>query len=300
MFQSFFLAFGVLATALVGIWGVSSFAPTAPDFNLQASVSSPAVEQPLPVWNPTKLAWRQATSSVPGSPRDAHTTAVFNGKLYLMGGLDGDRAVNGYGVEYWNAPHFSDIWATADGENWELVTQDAPWGKRRSSSVEIFQNEMWLFAGLRGDNFNYDRTIWHTADGANWATSTLTTWYGREGQASAVFNGKLWFAGGVNFTDRKTLNDVWFSEDGINWQEATAQAPWAKRYDHTLTVFKDKLWLIGGLDFGEKYMNDVWVSTDGVNWELAVSKAYCRERQGTGVVILYEILGLGGFLCEIL
>lgn len=225
--------------------------------------------RPRNAFNPATLQWLRATSTVPWQARDAHALVAFRDKLWLLGGLNGDGFVRGKGVEYWKAPHFAEVWLSADGSSWELVTAKAPWGERRSAEVEIFKNNLWLIGGWVKSR-GYHSDVWFSEDGLSWAeaTSSLPRWLAREGHSVVVFKDKLWLAGGVNFDGRETLNDVWYSDDGVNWNFALAESPWRARYDHTLIVFKNRLWLIGGVALGGHIFSDIWVSDDGLNWQL--------------------------------
>jgi hypothetical protein len=227
------------------------------------------------------LKWELATSSAPWGARDAHVLNVFQNKLWLIGGLKGDDAVAVNGtVEYWNAPHMSDIWNSDDGINWTLVTDKAPWKNRRSASAITFKDKMWVMGGWDQYNYKYTNDIWVTEDGVNWrvATSTTPRWEGREGQIVRELNGKLYYMGGVNFTKRITYNDVWSSEDGYTWTQVTGSAPWSPRYDHEVTAFNNALYLTGGYHINSHDTeSEVWVSTDGLNWEKRIPEWSSRH-----------------------
>jgi leucine-zipper-like transcriptional regulator 1 len=218
-----------------------------------------------------KVEWIKATTTIPWSERDAHSVVAFKDSLFLIGGLEGNNAVAKNGtVEYWNAPHLADIWASDDGLNWRLVTDKAPWHNRRSVTTAVFHDKLWLMGGWSQYDNKYDNRIWVTEDGNKWrlATSTEPRWEGREGHTLNVWNDKLWLMGGVNFTKRVTYNDVWYSSDGYTWNQATSSVPWSPRYDHAVAVFKDKLYLTGGLHINTHATeSEVWMMSDGLNWE---------------------------------
>ncbi|MGB5555993.1 MAG: hypothetical protein WBM83_15160, partial [Flavobacteriaceae bacterium] len=105
----------------------------------------------------------------------------------------------------------------------------------------------------------------------------------RYGHASAVFQDKMWVVGGLSSNGSK--NDVWFSEDGVNWQQATANANFSPRFQHTLTVHNNALWLIGGLvdhipPQGIFPEGDVWRSFNGINWTQIFETAPFGKRMG--------------------
>ncbi len=237
--------------------------------------------------NFTFFEWKKVTEKAPWSGRDAHWAVVFKDKIWLMGGVAGGKIKVG-NVPYGDLPHKSDVWASENGKDWQIVLENAPWGERRSAAASVFKNKIWLMGGWTKKFGETKNDVWVSDDGANWKLILSSApWPEREGHAVAVFQDKLFLVGGVNFYKRKTYNDVWYSEDGINWIEATSSAPWSKRYDHTLTVFKNKLWLIGGIDFGEQIKNDVWVSEDGINWNLVTENPPWPARHGH-VALVYK------------
>src|SRR3989344_5435856 len=236
-----FLAAAFLVTCFLNVGGVA--AGTLPDESLSASAGFPVGA------NPKDLVWEQVASEAHWGPRDAHAAVVYKDKLWLMGGINGDAAVKHQGlVEYWKAPHKSDVWVSDDGDNWRLVTDKAPGGGRRSIQVVVFQDRLWLMGGW-GPEVGYRNDIWSSEDGVNWRLEIEHAgWSAREGHEVLVYGGKLWLIGGVRYDLRVTKNDVWSSEDGVSWTEVTASAPWRTRWDHGAAVFHDKLWLIGGMD----------------------------------------------------
>jgi hypothetical protein len=259
-------AFGIIILLLLGI--VSLLIQTKPN----TSRLNKTIEEKVDISQSLKeLRWIKATTTIAWSPRDAQSVVTWNNSLWLIGGLEGNDVVTVNGtVEYWNAPHKSDIWKSEDGLNWTLVTDNAPWRNRRSVSSVSFQDKMWVMAGWDQYNYKYTNDIWYTTDGLKWnlATSTTPRWQGREGQTTIVHNGKLWLMGGVNFTERKTLNDIWFSDDGYNWQQSTSTVPWSPRYDHALSSFKGRLYLTGGVHLNTHETDaEVWVSENGFDWE---------------------------------
>lgn len=253
----------------------------------------------LEVFNPFLLTWQKVITTIPWSPRDSHGVVVYNNKLWLMGGLNGNNFVERPEVvKYEKAPHFSDVWVSEDGINWNLITDKAPWGKRRSIQVVVFQDKMWLIAGW-GPWTGLESAIWYSQNGINW-TKVNTNWPAREGHQLVVFKNKLWLIGGVNYDKYKTKNDVWYSDDGLNWFEVTPNASWSPRWDHEVIVFKDKLWLIGGMDLTENVYRDIWVSENGKDWSLVTNNPPWSSRQGHELVVFQDkIWIIGRFNCPL-
>ena len=251
---------------------------------------------PVKELNLSSLSWGLATSSVPFAPRDAHAVAEYKGRLWLIGGLNGEpaRVRKGY-IEYWRAQHMSDIWVSSDAKNWALSTAHAPWGGERSLELETFQGALWLFGGWSPVG-GYHTYYWKTNDGLAWEkVHTTTAPSAREGAPVVAFHDKLWMFGGVNFDDRKSLNDVWSSVDGIAWEKATSTIPWSPRYDHAVTAFQGKLWLTGGVNLEGKIFEDTWVSSDGVTWErITTNNSVATARHGHTMLVWKDALWMFG------
>jgi len=248
-------------------------------------------------FDPELIDWEEATGNALWSKRDSQGAAVYKDKMWLLGGLNGNDFVIKKGVvEYWKAPHYSDVWVSENGNDWKLVTEKAAWGGRRSVQVVDFKNKLWLMGGW-GPNVGYKNDIWSSEDGEQWKQEiSSAAWPPREGHSIVFFDNKLWLIGGVRYDKRETKNDVWYSEDGINWTEAISAAPWSPRWDHAVAVFQNKIWLIGGMDLNDNIFNDVWYSENGVNWVLATNNPGFKERQGHSVVVFKNKLWVIGRL----
>lgn len=269
-------------------WGyVGAFARS--NSTLHTPQSTPSVDL-------SSLTWTIATSSAPFGPRDAHAMAVFQSKVWLIGGLNGEPArVRPEYIEYWRAEHRSDIWVSEDAVSWTLVTNAAPWGPERSLELEEFQGSLWLFGGWSPIG-GYHTYYWKTEDGVHWQKiMTTTAPPPREGAPIVAFQNKLWMFGGVNFDTRQSLHDVWFSADGITWNQATTTIPWAGRYDHAVAEFNGKLWLTGGVDLNGKIYADEWVSDDGIHWTQVMPQAdLWTERHGHVMLVWQDALWMIG------
>uniref|UniRef100_K3W6L7 EGF-like domain-containing protein n=1 Tax=Globisporangium ultimum (strain ATCC 200006 / CBS 805.95 / DAOM BR144) TaxID=431595 RepID=K3W6L7_GLOUD len=100
--------------------------------------------------------------------------------------------------------------------------------------------------------------------------------------AAAVFKDKIWMVGGVStsyYTKRlektTTRSDVVYSSDGAAWVEALEEAPFRRRFGHSLMTFTDqrdgveRLLLIAG--FSPEPATDIWMTANGETWTEATA-----------------------------
>ncbi len=142
-------------------WGVRSM--TNPiSFNNKLWIMGGWNGQPGPisvndVWSsPDGINWTQTTSSAPWSVRFGHSTVVFNGKMWVLGGSD---AATGNKK--------ADIWSSPDGINWTSVTTVAPWGPRDAFTSLVFDGKMWVLGGA-DNTIGIQNDVWSSLDGINW------------------------------------------------------------------------------------------------------------------------------------
>ena len=243
------------------------------------------------VWySPDGTNWTRATAHAAWPPRAGHASAVFDDRLWVLGGYaDGIGSAN-------------DVWYSAEGMNWTQATAHAAWPARGFLTTATYAGKLWVLGGDSGS-----REVWHSTDGETWALATdQAPWPGRQTHAAAVFNNRLWVLGGHDFsTYPYELNDIWHTSDGITWVQATSSAPWQARYAHKTAVFNNSLWVLGGAyEEGSGHyeytaaLNDVWRSADGENWTMECAHAPWLPRYGhTTAVFQGKLWLLGGRVC---
>ncbi|KKU87357.1 MAG: hypothetical protein UY17_C0020G0003 [Candidatus Beckwithbacteria bacterium GW2011_GWC2_47_9] len=291
-----FLASVVVLSALTS-WGMffrSRFPPAEMPLVFPQSAAEKKREIPF---RPEDLVWQEISSSTPWTARDSHAATVFQGKIWLTGGLNAnDVTIRAGRVEYEKAQYFNDIWYSEDGAHWKRVVEHAPWPPRRSQQLVVFKGKLWLVGGW-GPKDGYAKEIWTSGDGLSWQKIIPGGGLPEiEGHQLIVFKDKLWLFGGVRYTDRKLVNEVWYTDDGLNWTLAVKNAPWPGRWDHTVTEFKGVLWLAGGMDLADNEFNDVWRSEDGFHWERVTGEAPWSARQGHVALVYREYLWVIGQL----
>ena len=220
------------------------------------------------------------------TPRAYHCSAVFGGKLWIMGGEDG-----------WG--QLADIWSTANLFDWVQVTDSAPWGGRSGAACTVHDGRLWILggdsmAGYLNDVWSSDdgstwtqvtasapwqagrvqatafgnhlvvlsrNALWRSQDGGNWECLTDSPAFGdRTGGVLEVYNGQLVLAGGRNGAWGEVSDEVWTSDDGITWtQTAPGTDPhWTPRRYLASCLHDDKLWIVGGVDDDYFVWDDVW------------------------------------------
>ena len=216
--------------------------------------------------------WTQATANANWTARYNFRAIVFDGKMWVMGGNNGDPSYTDY----------NDVWYSTDGINWIEATDNASWIPRQAFELLVFDNKMWVIGGF--DESNVLNDVWYSSDGVNWTEATSNAnWTARMRFGALTYDNKMWVMGGMDGVF-SALNDVWYSSDGVNWTEATSNADWYYRYHFSSLVFDNKMWVIAGRDGGVG--KSVWYSTNGINWTEATSSPDFDARYGFASTIL--------------
>jgi hypothetical protein len=202
------------------------------------------------VWHSTNGAdWTQATAKAPWCPRLGAAGVVFQGKMWILGGIeryfDGDKLL-------------ADVWSSEDGIHWTNVVDRAPWAARAYHGAVVFRDRIWVFGGG-----NYVPTywaandVWSSPDGRRWTNETdRAAWPARIWFSSLVYKNRMWVLGGWSNQPSKNWNDVWYSSDGKEWKELIAQPVWSPRHEQSAYVLDNKIWIAGGNPW--PLTNDVW------------------------------------------
>lgn len=132
------------------------------------------------VWKSSDgINWEEVTSAAPWAPRAGGEAVVFDDYIYLLGGEDGFICLPGGRCP----PYYNDVWRTQDGENWELVVEEAEWPPRPGHRVSVLAGKMVLFGGFGlspdpDDPFAFANPmdIWVSGDGATWEQVSDSPW----------------------------------------------------------------------------------------------------------------------------
>ena len=188
--------------------------------------------------------WTSATLSAPWPARAGHTSVVFGGKMWVLGGGSPESGLK------------NDVWYSADGVHWTSATLSAKWSPRAVHTSVVHDGKMWVIGGYVSKS-----DVWYSSDGVNWTSATLSApWGPRARHTSVVCDGKIWVIAG-DAGQAGLVNDAWYSSDGVTWAEATGSAPWTGRDGATSVVFNQRIYLLGGYaDYIPLFRNDVWYS----------------------------------------
>lgn len=148
--------------------------------------------------------------NAPWETRAGIAFTVFNHKMYVAGGCY--HSSIGKGRYFLN-----DVWSSADGQSWQLETQNASWSARSGARLIVHNGVLLLVGGEVG--FTPDTQlgdIWKSADGKTWDLVTQTPGFQpRSGHGVVVVNEVVYvIAGWVN---NKCMHDLWKSTDGSQY-----------------------------------------------------------------------------------
>lgn len=238
-------------------------------FSIGPAFSASAAESPA-------TDWLRVLQHAPFSARDTAEGVLFRGKLWLSNGyLTGEKLAR-------------DLWASADGTNWTLVSTNTPYDGY--AEMAVYEGKVWAVK----------QSVWNSTNGVDWQRVLEKTPFGVRGYGElVVHDGAMWQLG--------SGADVWNTTNGIAWTCVTSNALYGPRFASATVSFKGKLWVMGGAiektnSPPEKVYkqfttyNDVWSSTDGATWIRAVEQASWAARMWfVPIVHAGRLWIIGGF-----
>lgn len=170
--------------------------------------------------------------------------------------------------------HFGEVWSSADGSEWRK--EDAPFGRRSSFAVEVFNDSLWLIGGglmepASPPEVQYpERTamndVWRSSDGYTWELVTASApWKPRMWPSTVVYDGRLYVVGGFSNRDVENFSDIWSSANGSDWSEVVTPNQFPARHWVSLFAVSDGIMLVAGN--GWPLTNDVWRINLAKWWE---------------------------------
>jgi N-acetylneuraminic acid mutarotase len=230
------------------------------------------------IWNSSDgSAWTEQT--IAGTPvkRGAMGYAVYNDKVWIVGGIPNGAP----GYFYGNVVSF-------DGTSWATVLDNGhgQFQPRRRHSIVPFNpgsgEVLWLYAGNDGvtGSGGYTNNQYSANTAATiWTAQAAPSWSAREQQAMTAFNNQLWLLGGNDGSNK--LNDCLFSSNGTTWTVATTPGNLA-RTGARLVSHNNRLYAFGGAGTSGA-LKDLWSTTDGTTWK-EVTQLPITARSDFGMV----------------
>ena len=137
------------------------------------------------------------------APRDGAGGLVFAGRMWMLGGWNWSDSV-----------HFprhsnSEVWASSNGQDWELVVKQAPWEGRHCAGYVVHAGKMWVVGGDANQG-HYQTDCWSSENGSDWeCTCAAVPWSesannGRIAHITIAHAGAIFVIGGQNFPNWKS------------------------------------------------------------------------------------------------
>jgi len=142
------------------------------------------------VWTSTDgITWNELPNAPwTGRGMQINSCVDSSGQIWMLGGSnEGTRR------------SYNEVWKCADGINWTLVNESAPWRGRYWHTVAWFDNKIWLMGGMAtGSEMN---DVWYSDDGITWYEFISTTGNvpagTRHAQSTTVYDNALWYMCGI-------------------------------------------------------------------------------------------------------
>jgi hypothetical protein len=210
-------------------------------------------------WSTDGMKWKQATANAGWSPRIAAATAVFKGKMWLLGGTE-----NYYFGDETSLKN--DVWFSSDGQEWKQATSNAEWSPRAYHQAAVLNGKIYVFGGGNYvPKYHAVNDVWSSEDGVHWQQETdAAPWQARLWFSSVVYRDRMWMLGGWSNNPSKNWGDVWYSQNGNTWKELKSDVIWKARHEHSAFVFQEKIWVAGG--HARPLSNEVWSLNLPTDW----------------------------------
>ena len=208
--------------------------------------------------------WTEVTPDGGFGGRAGHRSVVFDNRIWIIGGRDGDTK-----------KPLNDVWYSSDGITWHQATAAAPFAPRWSFGLTVSDGRMWVIGGSANDGTPVN-DVWYSSDGITWIQASPHAGFSPRMDLSATtFGGKIWVTGGFDWS--RHFNDLWSTGDGNGWTEVSDHATYPERRYQKTEVADDRMWIIGGIGgdtpYNWRYLTDVWYSPDGKTWTRATEHA---------------------------
>ncbi|MEI7690072.1 MAG: ATP-binding protein [bacterium] len=198
--------------------------------------------------------------------RAYHSSAVYNGYLYVVGGFDNNNDYSD--VEYAKI--------NSDGSigTWTIATNELSSSRRYQASL-AYNGFLYVIGGQDGAA-DTNITEYATLDPADGSVGIFTISGnsfvgGREELVSFVYDNYLYIVGGYGVGD---YSDTQFAEINLDgslgaWSASARLLPFPISYS-TVAADNNKVYLIGGQDDNENYISNVYYTTINANHDINI------------------------------
>ncbi|MFZ0625353.1 MAG: hypothetical protein WAN34_02515 [Acidimicrobiia bacterium] len=255
------IAAGIAAVAVLGVFGVTSLIPRADETPTATTNPSVTSTTTLPASNELGL-WQRVddTEGEFSMPGDQVVSGIAGGPAGFVAVGEDERSTSSEDDE-------AAVWMSPNGTEWSRVASDASFVDSAMADVVWFpEAELFVAVGLHVS----DGAVWVSADGGNWERVALLEFTqppgGIEvdaitvGGPGVVAVGREWLSEGLS------IPAVWASSDGRQWNRTGDlaqfgdQAAMVDVVQHGMSVYS-----IGYVNESEPA---IWESTDLANWQL--------------------------------
>jgi len=161
--------------------------------------------------------WDVVTENAPWTPREGFGYSIVGDRMVILGGTVGGTMG---GV--------SDVWASPDGKDWEMLKANDTnaWSPRyATTAVTTSQGELLLMGGFPNGGYTVPvcDDVWASADGGRSWELRSAEWQPRDYVALATLGNVTYLFGGQGDVRvmYKSFNDVWATTDGSDWNQVS-------------------------------------------------------------------------------
>ena len=196
-----------------------------------------------------------------GNPRIRPAVGIYNGSLWMIGGLDE------------NGSALNDFIVTSNGSDWVTGSTDLP--PKADFSIVEFEDYFCTLGGWNGSS--YDNGFYVSDNGSHWILWSTSDVFKRRGYLMDSFsniyiNGSfyrsiLFFLGGIDYNGDYQVVEYYRTSLASDWQSFV---PNVYVYKHPAkTRIGSSLFIFGNtLDDYRGAPNDIWQTLNGIEWIL--------------------------------